>query len=465
MTKRFVVDASWRRIASERIVIAGSPLKVFRITEAGEAIIDALEQGRPLPNGHEPLTTRLEAAGAIHPVHNNFVDASDIEVVIPAYITNADAARNLQLLVDVLQPLQITVVDDASPVKVQCSGATVIRHDHNQGPAAARNTGARAASSPYIAFVDTDCVASSDDIRAVAAHFSAPHVGLVAPRVAAIEDDSAISLFESFASPLDMGTEPANVMAMSRVSYVPSAVLLVRNETFKELGGFKESHRFGEDVDFVWRSIDHGWQCRYDPYIVCLHRNRASWRELAKQRMSYGEAAATLYLGHPNRLAPLHSDAATALSVTCTAIGMPLFAISSTAISTSVLWKELQHVGIPATHIARLTVDRWLHTANMISHAVTRVWWPLVALAAIFSHRARKLLVLSLVFPLLYQQLPNQNRNGAAQSIPWGRIPLAIFGRIIDHGGYSVGVWRGMWRKRTVGPLLPKISVKRSSSN
>lgn len=460
MFKRYVIDASWRRLTTERIVIAGSPLKVFRITEAGEKIIDALEQGAPLPAGHEPLTERLEAAGAIHPVVDGLVEASEIEVVIPAYISTKTQTQHLQLLVDVLQPLRITVVDDASPLPVTCVGANVIQHDVNQGPAAARNTGAQHARSKYIAFIDADCVVSSEDVLAAAMHFFSPRVGLVAPRVAAIEDDSAISQYESVASPLDMGDQPAQVRPLSRVSYVPSAVLLVRSDAFTELGGFDVAHRYGEDVDFVWRAVDSGWQCRYDPHVVCLHRNRNTWRELFLQRRSYGEAAATLYVTHPTRLAPLRADGPTTTSVITTVIGIPLIALGATAVSASFLWKELRHTGIPLHHIMRIVFDRWMHTAYMTAQAVTRVWWPLIIVLAIFSRRAKRLLIFAVMLPLLYEQRPGNSR-----SVPWKSFPQNIAMRIVDHGSYSVGVWKGMLHSRTVGPLLPRINVKRSPSD
>lgn len=460
MSKRYVVDTSWRRLRNEHMVIAGSPLKVFRITAAGEKIIDALESGASLPPGHEPLTSRLEAAGAIHPVYDGFIDVAQIEVVIPAYIATNDQAQHLQLLIDVLQPLRVTVVDDASPTSVNLVGATVIRHESNKGPAAARNTGASQTHSQYIAFIDTDCVVSAEDVLAAAMHFSSPHVGVVAPRVAAIEDDSLISQYESGASPLDMGNQPAQVQPMSRVSYVPSAALLVRTEAFTELGGFDTSHRYGEDVDFVWRAIDNGWQCRYDPYVVCLHRNRGSWRELIQQRMSYGEAAATLYVAHPTRLAPLRADAATAGSVVTTVLGLPLSAFATTALSTTLLWKELQRAKVPSLTILRIAFDRWIHTAYMITQAVARVWWPIIMVAALFSRRARRLLFFTLLFPIAYEQRP-----GSTRKLPLHRIPLAAVMRVVDLGGYSVGVWKGMLRNQTIGPLLPRISVKRSPSD
>ena len=64
----FVLDDSYRRTAGGSVVIAGSPLRLFRLTAAGRAVADALEAGRPLPRNHAALTDRLLDAGAIHPL-------------------------------------------------------------------------------------------------------------------------------------------------------------------------------------------------------------------------------------------------------------------------------------------------------------------------------------------------------------------------------------------------------------
>ena len=50
------------------MVIGGSPLRLFRLTAAGQAVADALERGDPLPANHAALTDRLVDGGAIHPV-------------------------------------------------------------------------------------------------------------------------------------------------------------------------------------------------------------------------------------------------------------------------------------------------------------------------------------------------------------------------------------------------------------
>ena len=67
---RFTLDGSWRRFG--RVVIAGSPLRVFRLTAAGAEVASALESGRAVEPSR--LVDRLLDGGAIHPDVDQVVD-------------------------------------------------------------------------------------------------------------------------------------------------------------------------------------------------------------------------------------------------------------------------------------------------------------------------------------------------------------------------------------------------------
>ena len=67
-TRRFAIDGSYRRPGAGRVLIAGSPLRLFTLSDAGARVIDAVEGGTSLPDGHERLTDRLVDAGALHPI-------------------------------------------------------------------------------------------------------------------------------------------------------------------------------------------------------------------------------------------------------------------------------------------------------------------------------------------------------------------------------------------------------------
>ena len=123
----FIVDPSWRRPVRGLMVFAGSPLKMFTLSEEGRRVAELLEIGLPLPAGHETLTNRLLDAGAIHPTHivgsEQPFTLADVSIVIPAHVRNAKDARLLNTLVDTLTKLSTTaatiiVVDDASPLAI-----------------------------------------------------------------------------------------------------------------------------------------------------------------------------------------------------------------------------------------------------------------------------------------------------------------------------------------------------------
>ena len=91
---------------------------------------------------------------------------SKVSVITPAYNAAAVLADTVEcVLQQTYQNWEMIIVDDCSPddtYKVACGLAEqderirVIRHEQNQGVAAARNTALRAATGEYIAFLDSD---------------------------------------------------------------------------------------------------------------------------------------------------------------------------------------------------------------------------------------------------------------------------------------------------------------------
>ncbi|MEK7292694.1 MAG: glycosyltransferase family 2 protein, partial [Actinomycetota bacterium] len=214
---RFVVDSSWRRPADGAVVFAGSPLKVFRLSGAGETIAELLEHGQQLPIGHESLTDRLLDAGAIHrlisPDDELPFQLSDITVVIPAFVQSPDDATRLESVVSrCTDVFRVIVVDDGSPHALPTLGnAHVVTLATNRGPGAARNAGLAQVTTPLVAFIDLDVTLTIDTLNGLLAHFVDERVGIVAPRVLAANVDSTIGNYERIRSPLDLGPSQARI--------------------------------------------------------------------------------------------------------------------------------------------------------------------------------------------------------------------------------------------------------------
>lgn len=420
-TRRYRVDASWQRFGP--VLLAGSPLRLFRTTAAGTRVTTAIERGEPV--APSDLVDRLLDAGAVHPVRDTGLDAdSDTGVDADSDLRHVFTADDVTLVTPQLRSIDVpaaildgrVTVDDGSVPPLD--GAT-IRLDRNLGPAAARNAGRMEVDTPLIAFVDADVELADGWLDDLLWHFDDPDVGLVAPRVAGERG-----------SPLDLGSEPARVRAGTRVSYVPGAALVVRAEAFDAVGGFDPTLRVGEDVDLVWRLDEAGWRCRYEPAVQVWHRPRPSLGARLRQHASYGTSAAPLALRHPRSLAPARTNGWTAGVWTLAAVGHVPLALGAAVVSAAALVRRLPDV--PGDVAFGLAARGHLLGGRQFAAAVRRAWWPVVLAAALRSRRMRWVALLSI-----------------AVDVRAAPTDLA----------YGWGVWAGMWRHRTWRPILPAVSA------
>jgi mycofactocin system glycosyltransferase len=445
---RFTTDDQWFRSENGTGLLAGSPLTYFSVTDAGKTILDAIENNAPLPAYHTSLTGRLLAKGAIHPVYNASGNAAHLTVVIPAYISQQQHLERLQTLVNSLEGLRVVVVDDCSPIEVSITGAEVIRRPTNQGPAAARNAGLATVDTPFVAFIDDDTAVTTEQLLTLLAHFTDEAVDVVAPRVASTHGESRVAEYESFHSPLDLGQLPSVVRPLSRVSYLPAAVLLARTSVVKEMNAFDESMRLGEDVDLIWRMVEADKGVRYDPSVVCHHAPRLSMRALLKQRFGYGRSAAMLDKKHPFTAAPLRANIVMLIPAIALLSGYVF--VAAALVPLMLVWFSitLRQTKIPLTTRAKLAMTGWFSTVRLLTSAVMRVWWPPVLLIGQYSLRVGAVFVFSAFVPAMYGLMRNKPRHTV------GYIIL----RILDPMAYGAGVWAGVFRDRNPRCLLPVVT-------
>lgn len=444
--RRWRLDGSYRRPAGGDVVIAGSPLTLFRLSPAGRVVIEALERGHPLPSPSAGLTDRLVATGAIHPVAaQDPVDPRRLTVVVPAFGEQP-----------IYRPTRCrcVAVDDASPVPLVVSDplVTLHRRDRNGGPAAARNVGLADVTTPYVAFVDSDVTVHDDDLLRLATHLDDPAVALVAPRVTALASSGApgrgaLVRFEQRHSPLDMGSEPARIAPATRVSYVPAAVLVCRTDAIREIGGFDESLRYGEDVDLVWRLVAAGWRCRYEPAVAAGHRTRTTMPAWLAQRYRYGTSAAPLAQRHPGALAPVRMSGWSAAAWAPVVMGLPLVGVTIAAASSAMLVRRLPQV--PPRESLRIAGLGNLFAGRQLACSLTRTWWPLAVGGALVSRRMRRVLLAAAFVPAALDWRRDRPPLDLVRS-------LAL--RLLDDVAYGAGVWRGAIRHRRVDVLLPAFS-------
>ena len=444
---RYIVDESWRRNGT--VVFAGSPLK--RFTFSGTALLERLESGRKVGDSDHATIDRLVEAGAIHLLADaHSYCASDVTVIIPAFITTSLEAESLKALIAAL-PAETTtiVVDDASPRSFGLGQRVrIIRNDSNRGPGASRNVGLREVLTPFVAFIDIDVEPPKHVFENLLGYFADDRVGLVAPRIASRAHASVLARYEQMRSPLDLGEVEARVRAGTRVAYVPSAMWLCKTEAIRAIDGFDESFHFGEDVDAVWRLDQAGWRCRYQPDVTCWHEPRATWAAMLAQRVGYGRSAASLAVKHGTVVAPVRTTPMVAVAWTIAALRSPILGAVVAVADAVRLVKRLDPT--PASEVARISARTHRHAANMFAGALTRTWWPIALIAALVSRRARRVLLIAVVLPAAIEW---RRQRGLVDPLRY----LAI--RMLDDTAYGIGVWQGVYKHHDASVLLPSITT------
>ena len=431
------------------MLLAGSPLTMFRLTPAGRRVVDALERGDEAPPSARSLIDRLLDTGAAHPcpVSSSFT-GHDVTVVVPVH--GHDPAPTLAALGDVAA---VVVVDDATAPPLPALGeATIVRHRVRRGPAAARMTGLEEVATPLVAFVDADCVPGDGWLEPLLAHFDDPRVGSVAPRVvsdgAGRGEGSVLARYEAVRSPLDLGPDAGRIAPTTRISFVPAATLVVRVEALRAVGGFDVSMQVGEDVDLVWRMVAAGWRGRYEPRSLVAHRPRASLGGFMRQRVGYGRSATALHHRHPGRVAPAVVGPWAAGAWALIALGHPLAGLGAAAVPTGALATRFASLPERSRLAAGLAALGFLRAGQQLASVVTRIWWPASLVAAVLVRRLRLPLLAAATVPALLDWAHDRPDLDPARYLGL---------RLLDDASYGAGVWAGAWAGRSLGALLPRV--------
>ncbi len=460
---RVLLDAGVRTALGRRMLIGGAPVRVVRLSAAGVRAVGRWRAGTaPAGAAERALARRLVDGGLAHPVPDPAAPPpGEVCVVVPV----RDRTRALALLLAAVRAdlpgVGVLVVDDASADRAGTArvaaehGARLVRREACGGPAAARNTGLAACRSPFVAFLDSDCVPEPGWLGRLLGHFADPRVGAAAPRILPARDRSGgvLARFEAARSPLDMGPSPARAAPGGPVPYVPSAALAVRRSACP--GGFDPGMPVGEDVDLVWRLADAGWAVRYDPAAAVRHAHRTRLGPLLRRRFDYGTSAGPLALRHGARVAPAVVSPWSGAAVALAAAGRPAGAAALLAAATALLVHKTGRAGpaVPAAEAARLVGLGTLGAARWLAASVARTWWPAAVPAALASRRAAVLLAVAALAPPLAEWA---DRRPELDPLTWTALCLAA------DGAYAAGVWTGAYTSRTPVPLLPVLSSARS---
>ncbi|AHY47922.1 mycofactocin system glycosyltransferase [Rubrobacter radiotolerans] len=393
-----------------------------------------------------------------------------VTVAVPARDRPAETRACAESLLALDYPqelLEVIVVDDASRVplsEVLCDlPVRVIHLEKNVGQSAARNLAAREARGEIVAFLDNDCVAQSDWLRALVAPLCEPGVDLAGGRVLSPSPDGAVAAFEAVRSPLDMGSVGGPVGLDETVPYLPSCNLGIDREILLGLGGFDREMSLGEDADLVWRAISSGSGVRYVPEASVVHRHRTHLSELLRRRADYASSEADLQRRHPasrrRMMVPLLGTMLLALPAALllappVGFGLVLLVAALLVVELVTKWRRLRGAGVRLPLRKVIAAVARQHGAG-IYHLGTNV----------ARYYSLPLLALSLLLPPVV--IPAAVLLLVPAVVDWRRfrpeasLPEFVFLYCLELSAYQLGVWRGCLERRTLRPLIPKPRLSR----
>ena len=234
---------------------------------------------------------------------------SQIQPLVSVIVPARDAAATLSACLAALrpqlaelEPAELIVVDDGSNDATadiaEQHGARVVRLS-GQGPAAARNAGARAARGELLLFLDADCL---------------PLAGCLAALVRAFDDSAVSGLRGAYAGPqstalgrfiqLELEEKQDRMAASRQVTVIDTVCAAYRREVFCRHNGFDE--RFpatsAEDVELSFRLTAAGARLLFVPEAQVVHHHADQLWRYAWRKLRFGYFRTKLYRRYPARL-------------------------------------------------------------------------------------------------------------------------------------------------------------------
>jgi glycosyltransferase involved in cell wall biosynthesis len=226
-------------------------------------------------------------------------DAPFISVVVPVRNAETTIGDCLASIVRAGYPVdrrEVVVVDNASTDRT----AEIIRrypvryiYEGRLGRSAARNRGIQESRGEIIAFIDSDCVASTLWLRELAAGFTDDEVFGVAGEILAFPPTTIAERYYA----MTRARPQASSLNESR-PYTVTANVAFRKGTFDRIGLFDRRFRSGQDVDFSWRFFSAGLRLVYRDRAVVFHRHRPTGWGLFMQYFFRAQGRALLHQKH-----------------------------------------------------------------------------------------------------------------------------------------------------------------------
>lgn len=230
-------------------------------------------------------------------------DASPtVTAVIPGRDSAATLERCLTSLVAIAKrpdsPLrEIIFVNDGSTDDTATIAARFpvrVFATRGEGAGAARNAGWRAATTNWIWFVDSDCVARPDALDHLIAHATDAEVGGISGTYDNLHPESLLAclIHEEIA---------ARHARMPRVvNFLAGFNVLYRRAILERVGGFDPRYQRAQDAELSFRVQAAGLKLHFEPRSRVGHHHPTRWLKYFNNQRKQGYWRAWLHLTHPS---------------------------------------------------------------------------------------------------------------------------------------------------------------------
>lgn len=217
-----------------------------------------------------------------------------ISVVIPTRDRPESLRRCLEALSQqtIKNQFEVIVVDDGSANQDAVTDAVpqwpwvrLVRQTHS-GPAAARNTGVRAARGSFICFTDDDCEPRQDWAERLVGALQR-EADAVGGRTVSAEDNAIVRASDLVARAPSMNLGPRDALV-----FTPSNNLACRADVLAAVA-FDDTYptAAGEDREWCERLLLSGRVLRYEPSAVLVHHQELDLWSFLRQQVRYGRGA------------------------------------------------------------------------------------------------------------------------------------------------------------------------------
>ncbi|HKN87809.1 MAG TPA: glycosyltransferase [Nitrospiraceae bacterium] len=183
-----------------------------------------------------------------------------VSVIVPVFNAERFLAKTIEsVLSQTYADIELIVVDDGSTdgsarILADYQDHICVIRQANAGQSAARNTGARIAKGRYLAFLDSDDIWYPEKLsREVKVFDERPHAVLVHSEVDWMDEGGAV--YRRGMTQQQRARDRSRLTHITGldVSFILPSAMVVRRESFEEVGGFDTALHSGEDLDLPIR--------------------------------------------------------------------------------------------------------------------------------------------------------------------------------------------------------------------